>query len=317
VATDISAIANHANGKIYPPSSTLVFDKLFKSQDNSLVELLASRECVAEEVARSHIKNFVEEIKSGLTSSKQVSLGGIGNFFLDSAGELVFDAPEFTAFNIENYGLPVLDYKPLAVSRKTEIQKHESVQMPKTKVDYKSSWFRPTALAYGLTAALLLFLLLAWSQVFDGSSREEPGMQIVPTAETRINVRPVTDNKDTSNQVNVGPESAIEEIGGPNQNEELAAPTSASGEAFKKLGHAGRGGGKTMILGTFSKRENIDRMVKRLEKSRFVVYTNKIGLLTRVGVTLPNVGKTESDEKLALLQQMFGTDIWELENNSK
>lgn len=322
VASDAPAVAEYATGKIYPPYSVLVFNEHSNSNDTSLYELLAKKEALSVEEGRAIVWNFVSNMKSMLKQKETVHLPGIGCFFLDSTGTIAFDPTEFSAFNLHSYGLPVLQCRPLQKLQKEYSANQAPVQRearaPEKESQNKAkSWFRRRAFAYGLASVFMCILLFVAATYQRTVTADGAEALIVPTGETRVNVRPVPESiADDEQPENPHSENAVADT----LTFEMDVPAViANGEAKVELKSEVKISktAKTIIVGTFSQTANVERVARRLTQSNFLVYKKKQGRLTRIGAVLTNLSGKEQSKALVRLQKMFGKEIWELEKNDK
>ncbi len=92
-------------GIFYPSSRTITFSNS-TSDDQSMVELLAARECVGENVARQMWKNYMDALSDKLQRTGSHSIGNIGVLSRSADGTYTFEADD-------NVVLLTGDEKPL------------------------------------------------------------------------------------------------------------------------------------------------------------------------------------------------------------
>ena len=111
-----SASADYAGGTVAPPSKTLTFNENITTDDGLLVQDVAKMNGVSSEKARQAVQEFVENIQEMLNRREIVTLPGIGRLYKNYVQKIQF-LPDATNFNAESFGLPPLQFSPIARSR--------------------------------------------------------------------------------------------------------------------------------------------------------------------------------------------------------
>ncbi len=111
-----SAAIDYATGTINPPLKTLTFSENLTVDDGILVEDIAQTYGLSTEEARQAVEAFVEQVQQRLDQRDIVSLPGVGRLYKNYLQKVQF-LPDTTNFSANTYGLPPLQFSPIARSR--------------------------------------------------------------------------------------------------------------------------------------------------------------------------------------------------------
>ncbi|MCS7036044.1 MAG: hypothetical protein RMJ33_10235 [Saprospiraceae bacterium] len=125
-ATRASASVDYATNTIHPPSKTLTFSENLATDDGLLVEDLAHTYGLSLEEARRILDEFVQQTQAKLDQRDIVNLPGVGRLYKNYLQKIQF-LPDATNFNAGAYGLPPLQFSPIARSRETAVAEPASV----------------------------------------------------------------------------------------------------------------------------------------------------------------------------------------------
>ncbi|MCW5925147.1 MAG: hypothetical protein KIS77_22715 [Saprospiraceae bacterium] len=118
-ATKISATADYVGGTVSPPSKSLTFSENITSDDGILVNDVALTHGISAEEARQIVQNFVQDTQSKLDQREIVTLPAVGRLYKNYVQKIQF-LPDTTNFSPESFGLPPLQFSPIARSREVE-----------------------------------------------------------------------------------------------------------------------------------------------------------------------------------------------------
>ena len=124
-ATRTPASADYVGGSVAPPAKTLAFSENLTVDDGILVGDIAQTHGIALDDARKAIVDFVEKMQTLLQQREIVTLPGVGRLYRNYVQKIQF-LPDSTNFNASSYGLPPLQFSPIARSR-------EVVEKPATE----------------------------------------------------------------------------------------------------------------------------------------------------------------------------------------
>ncbi|MBL7775485.1 MAG: hypothetical protein JNK89_05750 [Saprospiraceae bacterium] len=115
-ATKAPAKVDYAGGAVAPPSKTLTFSENLSIDDGILVDDLVKTHQISLDEARAAIQAFVEQLQQQLNQREIVTLHGVGRLYKNYVQKIQF-LPDATNFHAGSYGLPPLQFSPIARSR--------------------------------------------------------------------------------------------------------------------------------------------------------------------------------------------------------
>lgn len=115
-ATRAAAAVDFVGGTVAPPAKSLAFNENLTVDDGILVHDVAHAHGIGNDEARTAIQQFVDSTKDALSRREIVTFAGIGRLYKNYAQKIQF-LPDTTNFNTESYGLPPLQFSPLARAR--------------------------------------------------------------------------------------------------------------------------------------------------------------------------------------------------------
>ncbi|TNE47108.1 MAG: hypothetical protein EP344_19775 [Bacteroidetes bacterium] len=121
-ATRVPAAVDYAGGAVTPPSKTLSFSENLSVDDGILVDELVKIHGISLEEARNEIEHFVEKVQAQLNQREIVTLPGVGRLYKNYVQKIQF-LPDATNFHAGSYGLPPLQFSPIARSREVAADK--------------------------------------------------------------------------------------------------------------------------------------------------------------------------------------------------
>jgi hypothetical protein len=115
-ASRTPAAVDYAGAAVTPPSKTLTFSENLTVDDGILVDDLAKTHNISTEQAREAVQKYVEQMQAQLAQREIVTLPGVGRLYKNYVQKIQF-LPDATNFNAGSYGLPPLQFSPIARSR--------------------------------------------------------------------------------------------------------------------------------------------------------------------------------------------------------
>ncbi len=115
-ATKSPSSVDTAAGSVLPPAKLLVFNENLKIDDGILVYDIARTHGLENTTAQMLIQEFVEKTTAQLNARDIVTLPGVGRLYKNYEQKVQF-LPDTTNFNPDAFGLPPLQFSPLARSR--------------------------------------------------------------------------------------------------------------------------------------------------------------------------------------------------------
>jgi CCDC81-like prokaryotic HU domain 2/CCDC81-like prokaryotic HU domain 1 len=118
IAQAIPANVDYAGGTVSPPGKILTFNENMPGDDGLLSHAIAQAQGMDMREAETLVKQVVDGIKQQLDQREIVALPGIGRLYKNYVQKIQF-LPDAVNFSRENYGLPQVQYSPIARSRET------------------------------------------------------------------------------------------------------------------------------------------------------------------------------------------------------
>jgi hypothetical protein len=115
-STRSPAAVDFVGGAVAPPSKTLAFNENLTIDDGILVHEISHACGISNDDARRLVIDFVENTKDALNQREIVTFPGVGRLYKNYAQKIQF-LPDTTNFNTESYGLPPLQFSPVARAR--------------------------------------------------------------------------------------------------------------------------------------------------------------------------------------------------------
>lgn len=314
-ATRTPATTDYVGGSVTPPAKTLTFSENLTVDDGILVGDVSQTHGIALDDARKAIAEFVEKIQSLLNQREIVTLPGVGRLYRNYVQKIQF-LPDSTNFNASSYGLPPLQFSPIARSREVSDKPAAETVATNLATDVPATPYTPPVEPYtpavnkggsrwGLALGIIfLFASLSigiwyWQQkkkqalIADREQTEQPD----PNAGTETPrekptaVTPPAENKSTEQAAQ---DSAEEKM---NAAREQVEKDAAGKECI-------------LIIATLREKTNADRLVGMLEKEGYQVYfLERKGY--QVGVKFRYNTVSEIQEMINILSKLTGEDqIW-------
>jgi hypothetical protein len=118
-STRSPAAVDFVGGAVAPPGKTLAFNENLTIDDGILVHEISHACGISNDDARRLVLDFVESTKEALNQREIVTFPGVGRLYKNYAQKVQF-LPDTTNFNTDSYGLPPLQFSPIARSRDQE-----------------------------------------------------------------------------------------------------------------------------------------------------------------------------------------------------
>ncbi len=343
-----TATISMIEGRAKPAGKKAVFNPNLLLDDGRLLRYWMQHKGWSSDKAQTSLENSCQAILDQLGQGESVSLSGIGRLFRDYNGDIKF-TPSEQNLDTATFGLPAVPIAAVvrterAVAPTSSAAMHPStvtttLRMPSTSSAAGSSAAAasPAAFlqqAYAFlqsyvwhiaAATLLLFVLTTWylgrkDRPTTAAASEIAGNRSTTTEDTAMEESNTTVEASTIEPI-VPP--AIEDERGeayafgeegtatdkntttnnppatPPQNEQPAttAPSSAANFAV-------------IAVGRYGKKENVEKMISRIEAAGYVAYSRQGNGLTRVGVQYAYKSEGELDEALTDVRRRFSQDAF-------
>ncbi len=309
-ATRTPASADYVGGSVVPPAKTLTFSENLTVDDGILIGDIARTHSVPLDDARNAIAVFVEKIQALLTQREIVTLPGVGRLYRNYVQKIQF-LPDSTNFNASSYGLPPLQFSPIARSREvvdkpasepftanpaaTAAVPDSTTSPAETYVPTPRSGGARWGLALGI---LFLFVSLSvgiwyWQQKKKQAllSQREGTEQVDTSLDKTPAVTPKNEQQDAEEAARASEKAKMEEA------RQMVAKEATGRECI-------------LVIATLREKNNADRLVRMLKDDGHEIYfLEKNGY--QVGVRFNYSKVSEIQETINILTKLTGEDqIW-------
>jgi cell division protein FtsN len=311
-ATRTPATADYVGGTVSSPSKTLSFSENLTIDDGILINDITLTHGVSTEDAQRVVAEFVEKMQSLLSQREIVTLPGVGRLYKNYVQKIQF-LPDATNFNAASYGLPPLQFSPIARSREVGadpatalpndgLPVHDATKpvTPPTMPEAtyapertKSSGSLRTAIGIAFLLASLTVGIWYWQQQKKRAATKPADTTELTENNTTENKAPETPTKTpvTAAPVNTAPEKTAEQS------------VEDRMDAARKQVKDGRL--CILVVATLSQKENADKLRSMLAEEGFdVYYLQKSG--HQVGIQFYYNAPAEIQEKINTLKQLTG-----------
>lgn len=324
-ASRVPATADYVGGTVSPASKTLAFSENLTIDDGILVNDIANTHGLSTEDARNAVQDFVEKMQVLLSQREIVTLPAVGRLYKNYMQKIQF-LPDATNFNAESFGLPPLQFSPIARSREvqesTPVAVSNGVQTPSTTPAPPpppvSTPPPPIAPYYtsdtgsgGSTVLTILGVLVLLGALVAGIWwwRNKPAPKDVKTVDqTEQVVEDITDHSKTTPKIN---KPLKEEAPATIDEKAKASVDQKMKEARQELQQESKTGRECiLIIATLKEKTNADRLVGILENAGYKVYFMKTTGY-QVGIQFRYKNLSEVQQKMEALEKLTGeSQIW-------
>lgn len=305
-ATRTPATADYVGGTVSSPSKTLSFSENLTIDDGILISDITLTHGISTEDAQRVVDEFVEKMQSLLNQREIVTLPGVGRLYKNYVQKIQF-LPDATNFNAASYGLPPLQFSPIARAR--EVGADPATAIPGSNPPPKTT-AQPAAITpppmpestyapvrskkspVGTALAIVLFLASLSAAIWYWQHKKQQESARPEDVEEVVTINPDTPAK----VVKVAPKPAVVEKTPAELAEERRQAVREQVTNSRSC---------ILVVATLSKKENADKLSDLLKEEGFDVYTLKKGGY-QVGIQFYYTKESEIAEKKATLQQLTG-----------
>jgi len=306
-----STTIDHVQGLLNPPTKTIGFDNNLITNDGKLLAFIKEKHKISSEEASSLINTYVSKVKAQLGDREMVTIPEVGRLYKDFENNIQF-IPDATNFNKEAFGLPTINFYPIAREKTTKIANSSTTatkkttktpQKPATNIANKNTKQQDGFFNYLKTNSWLwvfpLILLLAGI----GTCVVYPKLtnKNQPIVDSRVNQRPTRLDDDTEET-----EDPREDIVDRQMEEEQEAENIIDTERITVNPNQKE---CVVSIGVYSVRENATKMANTVYLKGFDAYKE---IVTRNGKEFTKVGAQfgyetteEFNFKLKAIKQEF------------
>ncbi|MBC7778355.1 MAG: hypothetical protein H7246_23185 [Phycisphaerae bacterium] len=312
-ATRTPASTDYVGGTVNPPAKTLAFSENLTIDDGLLTADIADAHGLSTEDAGRALEEFVEKMRNLLDQREIVTLPGIGRLYKNYVQKIQF-LPDATNFNAASYGLPPLQFSPIARAREVEQTPTPAppsplVPPPMPPPPMPEPTYAPERSGGGSNTgtALGIFLLLAaltagiwyWQHRKKAAELEQnPDANIAKTEQS---------NKDEKSKT--GTPLTEDPAVAPVEDPEKAAQESLEAkekEAREKVNLARNGRECILIIASLSDKNNAEKLRKLLTDEEYQEYYQQAGKKHIVGIRFFYLKPAEIEEKKKELMTLTG-----------
>lgn len=323
-ATRTPASTDYVGGTVNPPAKALAFSENLTVDDGLLAADIADAHKIPTEDARRTVEEFVEKMRDLLDQREIVTLPGVGRLYKNYVQKIQF-LPDATNFNAASYGLPPLQFSPIARSREVEkIPEPATVAAaaagdtpsaaptyatPATPPPMPEPTYAPERSGGGssIGTALGIFLLLGalTAGIWYWQHRKKLAEEEQKASTEMAKTDPPAEEKKTITQAPPEEKAETAEIEDP----EKAAQESLEArekEAREKVNVARNGRECILIVASLSSKDNADKLRKLLSEESYQEYYQLNGKTHIVGVRFFYLKPAEIEEKKKALMSLTG-----------
>lgn len=306
-ATRTPANTDYAGGSVSAPSKTLAFSENLTVDDGILVNDIMLTHGVSAEDAQRVVAEFVEKMQSLLNQREIVTLAGVGRLYKNYVQKIQF-LPDATNFNAASYGLPPLQFSPIARAREINPdQTAKDAPPPVAPPPMPENTYSPERTQKGSylgTAFGILLLLVSLSAGIWYWAHKKEGTKT--GADTHVSQTDASkEEKKTATETPATTPAQEEDKPDvpPVDNRSTELSLQEREDAIRKELKTGRR--CILVVATLGVKENADKLRDLLKEEGFDVYY--VGRSSyQVGVQFYYTKRSEIDDKIAALQQLTG-----------
>ncbi len=285
---------DQVEGKIAPPSKQIQFNKNLLIDDGLLVKQLREQYRLSYGEAMRAVDDYAKEVKGKIENREIVTFPKVGRLYKDYEQNYQF-LPDETNFNTDSYGLPTLEYYPVVRTSQEKVLAAAAANITAAKNLQQKSWLQRNLL---LVSSLSAFVIAGSVYLLLQNPKSEPiteeeTISSIPVSPKRYNVSP---------SENDGATAGVEEVNDRSIADAEADDSDSEAATLKP-------GTKSAIItiGTFSKPDNVERLIKKIYKAGYEPFTEKVGKNTRVGVQLKYDNTSELNNIVKEISAAFDT----------
>lgn len=333
-----AASFDYVQGKISPPSSTIIFNENLIVDDGLLLDFYKSENSISLTEAKEDVEKFVASAKITLSNKEVVSLPKVGRLLNDYENQTKFISENFN-FNTDTFGLPDVRYYPILRDMPMETTS-VSDDIAKVEIPKPISKKRRSQTIAKIAIPIFLCLVLFTAYSYYSSFNDENGIaeeniesdaSKLPVknninkspAEEEIDYNPdsevdiqTTDSDDASDLSNPDFETAEIISSEEEDSQDLVEEETDIQDIVENTNPIDSETFEVIFVGMFGKQHGVDLTTAMIVENNWVPYTELSSKgLTRVGIKVPN-GEDALDI-LSLAQQKISANAFIRERSSQ
>lgn len=315
-ATRTPASTDYVGGTVNPPAKTLAFSENLTVDDGLLTADIADAHGLSTEDARKAVEEFVEKMRDLLDQREIVTLPGVGRLYKNYVQKIQF-LPDATNFNAASYGLPPLQFSPIARSREidtTTPAPPNTVQTPPppspppampepTFAPERSGGSSRFGTVFGIF--LLLAALAAGFWYLRTRQKAENASD-----KTELTEKTTLGKKEEKTTAPPEPETTTQEK--PAQDDDAAVRESLEAKekaAREEMNLAKNGRECILVIASLSDQGNADKLRKLLSEEGYTEFYQHTGKTHLVGIRFKYLKPADIEEKKKALMALTGVNF--------
>ncbi|MBL7827071.1 MAG: hypothetical protein JNJ57_10600 [Saprospiraceae bacterium] len=298
-ATRTPASTDYVGGTVNAPAKMLAFSENLTIDDGILINDIMLTHAVSAEDAQRVVHEFVEKMQSLLNQREIVTLPGVGRLYKNYVQKIQF-LPDATNFNSASYGLPPLQFSPIARAREVNEELAAEPLPPAPPVMPEPTYAQQRSGATSVGTALGIFFLLASlaAAIWYWQHKKQKDAATPDKTEKAAETTQNEPEKEKTIETPAATETPVETT-----DNNAAESLKAREEAVRNQVKNGRQ--CILIVATLSVKENADKLKNLLAEEGFdVYYLHKNG--HQVGIQFYYTDPEEIKEKTEALQRVTG-----------
>ena len=244
VGNERSAKIDSDTGTIHPPKKEISFNKNLKNNDGLLINHIAQKEGLNQDVLKKNVLDFSKDLNRKLTESKNIRLNNIGLFSIGNEGNIEFVQDQSKNYSLSGFGLNTIQ-KPISIKNKISV----SNKKPKNERKKQDS----TNKVWRAAAILLPLIGLSFISIFQQNEI----------------------NKVYTRMADTNPVEIIKNIIVDLSNEDIIEQNPIGNTVYQVKNFY-------IIAGSFEESHNANKMLTELKRNNYnasIVGTNKYGMI--------------------------------------
>jgi hypothetical protein len=303
--TKSSAHLNHIEKKIYPGRLLIEFDSANTFRTETMIQNIVAETGYDQDLLEEHLAALCQSISESLKKNNSYEFIPFGSIS-DYGGKILFQQSEKNIHQ-EFYWMEALDITPVEQTSFKSVVPIEPVPIRKTKSQRE---FYFLLIALGILWSVFLGLLLcppnSRIQHAKNEDTSNDSIPLIPATNSSGNSMDSLLTADSlHNQIN---DTVITDKDSTDQFENVALIDSGNVKALdKEIKYKAC----VIIVGSFKKLSNAERLSREVKKSGFELFRGEYGSFHRVGIKF-NCFEHDLQEMLLKLKEKFHPDAWVL-----
>ncbi len=316
-ATSVAATVDYVQGTVQPPAKKLEFNTNLVTNDGTLINHIQQAEVITAKEANEVIASYVDEVKESLENREIVDIPNVGRLYKDFEQKIRF-MPEGTNFKVESFGLPTVQFNPIARQKTnpsataatptvklTVLKGAKSYTKLSTKKlsTKKEPHWAEKALPWLIVLAAILLAISLFMWLNDDDQKSQA---VVP--QERVNVKPAQEEEAALSEMQN--EETLGGNEGTNTDDSSDQPPTEDNKiedtTTKPITEVPAVKPSTFIvIHSFGENNNAQNFSRTLKRGGYTPVTKFHNQLYRVGVEIPSAIQSEIDQMVNELGKKY------------